>query len=260
MTRKTKETWKLGTADKDSGWEKEGETVGNSLGEIALVVGNNIYDLPVLENLAELNILHYGKMSDKDNNISISMSPFLHFGGFDKDDTQAVVSVHEAYINSDTNSFVKWVQNNGEGITVAIDDLTRLEGRMKASGSAIITTLGSGKTATETNKDNNDEMSSLQSIVVDVEQSAQKMMTLMSKWLGKPDPKLTLEIFKEFSIEGNELEELKHLQRDRMSGDISQETYLNELKSSKILKNQDFDVQAEIEKTAVIDFSEEEEN
>jgi hypothetical protein len=259
ITADVVEIYKKGTSESAEDYELEIE-YANELNEVNLIVGNNIYDLPALENLGELNMLHYQKVSDKDNNIHTANTPFLHFGGFGKDDVKAVVAVKEAYINSNTNAFIKWVEVSGEGISLAIDDIVKLEARMKAAGSDMTRGMGVAKTATESNSDKKDEMSTLQSIVTDVEQSAVKMINMMCRWQNKEEPELSLELFKDFNVEDRALEELKLLQKDLESGTISQETYLRELKSSKVLKNKDFDVEGELAKTAIIPFNPEAEN
>lgn len=258
-TRETIETYaqRVSTDSQTSGWILEG-TVTNGLGKVTLVIGNDLYDLPTLENLAELNMLHYSKSSDKDNNINMAMTPFLHFAGFDKDELKATVSVHNAYHSNNHQSSIQWVEVSGEGVTIAIEDLKNLEGKMSSYGNDIIT--AKVKTATEVKKDDNDEMSTLQSIVVDVENSAATMLSLMAEWLNIPDPELTLEIFKDFNSTDQALEELKLLQKDYFNDAITLETYLKELVIRKIIKAKDFDVETEakkIEDLKMLDFDDE---
>lgn len=246
-TRQNIETYaqRVSTDSKTSGWILE-STVTNGLGKVTLVIGNDLYDLPTLENLSELNMLHFSKSSDKDNNIHMAMTPFLQFKGYDPENTEAVVAVYNAYVNPNTSSDINWVEITGAGVTIAIEDLKNLEGKMSSYGNDIIT--AKVKTATEVKKDDNDEMSTLQAIVVDVENSAAIMLSLMAEWLSIPDPELTLEIFKDFNSTDQALEELKLLQKDYFNDAITLETYLKELVIRKIIKAKDFDVETETQK------------
>lgn len=253
------ETWRQVISDDSSEeWVLE-STSPNGLGKITLVIGNDLYDLPTLENLAELNMLHYSKASDKDNNIHMSLTPFLEFLGYDKDDTAAVISVYNAYVNDNTNASIKWVELTGEGITLAIEDLKNLESQMNAYGNDVITPQVA-KTATEKKIDNDDKMSTLQSIVVDVETSAAIMLSLMAEWLGLDDPQLKLEIFKDFNATDQALEELKLLQKDYLNDAITAETYLKELIIRKVIKSKDFNIKEELIKIetmkAIMNFGE----
>lgn len=252
-SRESIETWALREDNETHAetWFME-SVAPNGLGEISLVTGDSIYSLPVLENLAELNMLHFSKASDKDNNVHMALTPFLLFMAFDKDDIQATVSVHHAYSSESQYSDIKWVELGGEGISLSIEDLKNLESQMLAYGNDVITDKGSAKTATEKKIDNDDKMSTLQSIVVDVQNSAKVMLNMMARWLNIDEPNLTLEIFKDFNITDQALEELKLLQKDFMNYVITKETYLNELVIRKIIKSDDFDVVQEVANTEVV--------
>lgn len=255
-TREAKETWvQESAADSQSnGWVSE-STQPNSLGKIALIIGDNIYGLSKLENLAELNMQHFQKSSDKDNNIHTAMTPFLHFRGFETPQADVTVAVHQAYFSSDNKNMIEWVEADGEGVQIAIDDLINLERKMKVKTQDAVTSKNTSKTATEKKIDNSNEMSDLQAVVVSVQESGSKMLSLMAEWLGKPDPELSPVIYKDFNVADQAIEEIKVLQSARTNEDITQETLLKELHARKLIKNKDFDIGKEIAGTSlIIDF------
>lgn len=124
---------------------------------------------PVFLSLAELNVQHYQKRSDIENILHIVNVPFLFGKGFDKptadtangrpignkvpmpgDDKPALeIDVHNAILSSKDTADIKWVEHTGAAVSIALDDIKRLEARMKELGSSLFTSAGGDASATE---------------------------------------------------------------------------------------------------------------
>jgi hypothetical protein len=243
-TRDKIENWKKTSGKDNSGWILDNESP-NKIGKIFLVIGDSIYDLPELEDMAMMNGSHFRKMSDLDNITHVVNTPFLLFTGVNKDQVEAIVSVNRAYSFSSKDANIRWIQPDAGMISQSADELKAIEARLRVAGAEIITERKVTKTATESSAENRDKMSTLESIVNGVIENWKKIGAYMAELLGdKNPPEFNLWIFKDFNIASEALDEINLIMKSYLSNAISRETFLKELSRRKIMAD-DWDPEAE---------------
>ena len=239
---------------RESDGKKEGKewveltdlAVKNEIGVIPIQIGGEIEDTPPLEDLAMLNMSHFRKSSDKDNILHIANVPFPLFTGWDKDEVEAVVSVHSAYCTTNPDADIKWIEVVGAGIEQSIEDIQRLEAKMTVMGVDLLTEKKVVKTATQTNSEGSDRTSTLQAICTTVENTFEKELKIINLWMNrKPQKEGSLEVFKDFNISSRIEFELKVIEMAFANGAIDKERYLKELQSRNIF-NKDFVLEDEL--------------
>jgi len=222
------------------------ESVTNTIGVIPLVVCDDIDGKPVLEDLAHLNMSHFRKSSDIDNILHVSRVPYQLFTGFEQDEIEATVSVHNAYCSDNVNADIKWIEIAGTANANSAQDLEALEERMSVYGFDLISAGKVAKTATEASIETDADYSILQSVVKSVENSWPQIMHFASLWMNdKNPPDIGLEIFKDFNITQQVLEKAKLLLSIRMAGQMSQYRFLDAIRRLKI-HGDDFDINEEM--------------
>lgn len=242
-TRTSLEKW-YERKGENAGWIKE-ETLPNKLGEIALITGDSIYDLPELEDMAMMNGSHFRKMSDLDNITHIVNTPFLLFKGFNDKDVSGEVSVHRAYVTKNKDAAIEWIQARAETIKESADELKSIEARLRVAGAEIITERKVAKTATESSSEQRDKMSTLEAIVMNVIHNFKQVGQLWARYLGdKNPPEFNLVIFKDFNITAEALEEINLIMKAYLSGGMTRLTFLKELSRRKIMAD-DWDPEEE---------------
>tara|TARA_R100001143_G_scaffold61969_1_gene64060 strand:- start:24250 stop:25626 length:1377 start_codon:yes stop_codon:yes gene_type:complete len=222
-----KETWQL-VKDKSG---------PNQIGVVPLAVCGELDDRPILEGLAHLNMSHFRKKSDLDNIIHLSCVPILHMAGFEKGDfSEKEISVSNAFVSSEKDSVIKWVEVQGTAIEQARHDIERTEAQMSVYGFEIVSEKQVQKTATETVKDDSDDTSVLQAVCTSVENTFDEIMEFASMYTGKPVPDdLRIQIFKDFNISYQVYQKIRALLDLRVAGEISRPTFHKELDRLKFL-------------------------
>jgi hypothetical protein len=226
------------TKDKDGKetWQNI-SNLTNAIEAVPLVVCGELDDRPILEGLAHLNMSHFRKKSDLDNIIHLSCVPILHMAGFEKDDfSEKEISVSNAFVSSEKDSVIKWVEVQGTAIEQARHDIERTEAQMSVYGFEIVSEKQVQKTATETVKDDSDDTSVLQAVCTSVENTFDEIMQFASMYTGKPVPDdLRIQIFKDFNISYQVYQKIRALLDLRTAGEISRPTFHKELDRLKFL-------------------------
>lgn len=237
---------------------EEGEFVGpdgNRINEIPLIplyIGQTGFfrAKPVLTDLAYLNQAHLQVSSDLRNSLHYSSIPLLTVAGVPKEELEQQIVSSSAVMYAFTNpaATMKWVELTGGSTGENLKYLEKIEEQMDAlSIQPLVNRQVVSMTATQAAMQQEDEISELEGYAAHASRVFTKAIQYMEWWDGqKPST--------EIKLQGNfELNQNKELRADalagaRNSGDISHETYLEELKKLGIL-SENLDIAAEIQKT-----------
>lgn len=200
---------------------------------------------PSLIDLAFMNVLHWQSSSDQENILHVARVPILFGSGFlDDDDIEIGAS---RWVKGPEGSSLAFVEHSGAAIQAGRDSLEDLENRMRVMGAEILVRDPNRVTATQKILDSDEATSELQDMVTRYEDFLAQCYVLTAEWLGE-DPESavgTIDIFKDFGISSGAFDESNALLQARLSRQITQETYLREIKRRGLIGD-DVDVEAEV--------------
>ncbi len=201
-----------------------------------------------LNELAEVNIEHFQSDSDQRNGLHYTRFPFLAMTGLSQQEMDEPVVIGPSHFLRSTNPDAKfyWCEHSGESLAIGDKDLERLEMRMQILGSQPLTQKSGNQTATGKAIDQANNDSDAQIWVRNTEQGLYNAFGLAAQWVGQKLPeKFSVDIFNEFSLAAGTIDDMKVLQQSRLSGDLTRESYLYEMKRRGLLA-ETFDIAAEI--------------
>ena len=203
---------------------------------------------PKFEDLADLNILHWQSQSDQQNILHVARVPILFGSGFhDEDDIEIGSS---RWIKGPEGSDLKYVEHSGAAIEAGRQSIEDLENQMRIMGAEILVRDPAKVTATQKVLDTDEALSDLENGVVRFEDAMAQAYDLTNRWLGdSPDAVGEIDIFKDFGISAQAFEETQILLQTRLAKQITQETFLMELKRRGLIGD-DVDVPVEVQLTA----------
>ena len=223
------------------GWVPERQGVPITLGTVALVTiyGQRTGFLtckPPLEDLAFLNLRHWQSQSDQDNILHVVRVPLLFFAGFsEKDLGMVAIGPNRAIYHQKTDAQVSFVEHSGAGIAAGRQDTQDLEARMAVMGADLLVRRPGNETATAKAIDTAESISDLQAMVRNLEAGLEQAFGLAAQWLKIGDPQVQVDINQDFGLSLREAGDLDHLLKARLSGQITQATYLAEAKRRGVL-------------------------
>lgn len=192
-----------------------------------------------LEDLAFLNLRHYQSQSDQDTALHYARVPFLLFAGFNANDIEQTLAANNAYASSNPAAKIEWVEPTGSALEQGFKDLDRLEARMDVFGAELLVQRPGNETATAKVLDAGEKVSDLQSMVISLETALERGYELAAKWLGLPAAPVQITLFRDFGLSLKDAKEIDALLKARLQGDISRETFLNELSRRGLIDDLD---------------------
>jgi hypothetical protein len=149
---------------------------------------------PPLLDLAELNIEHWRKRSDLNNILHICNVPFLLAKGFDtvmdphtgRPAEALEINIRKAIITSKPDASIEWVMHSGSTIAVAMQDLERLEARMQALASTLVTGRSGNPTATATAINAAEANAELKQMALSLQDACNAALYFTAYYLGLP--------------------------------------------------------------------------
>lgn len=200
---------------------------------------------PPLEDLADLNVAHWQSQSDQRNILHVARVPILFWAGKNDDDV-LVVGPNSVARSSDPGAKLEWVEHSGQAIGAGDTDLKNLEQQMQTQGLALLIATPGGKTATGENLDNEKENSPLAMMANALGDAIEASFGFMAQYANLGDGgSVTVNTDFGVTMDGVTVQQLLDM---RNSGQISQETFLNEMKRRDVL-SESVEVEAEIERT-----------
>jgi hypothetical protein len=204
---------------------------------------------PLLQDIAYLNVAHWQSDSDQRNILHIARIPILFATGFGDDDSQVTIEIgSNTFARAPKGATLEYVEHTGKGIESGVRDLKDLEERIQMLGMELLVRRPQGNvTATARTLDQAEADSELGLIAKELENALNHMLDLFGRWLGLGDDGGgSVEVFKDFGIESEDLQDVDLLLRSRMAGEISQMTFWTEIKRRGLLSD-DFNPTTEID-------------
>jgi len=198
-----------------------------------------------LEKLADLNIAHWQSASDQRNILHKARVPVFFMKGMQAD--EAVIGANSALVSQSEHADAKWIEHNGAAIGAGRDDLQDLEMRMQVLGLELLIAKTGNHTATGEAIDAAKMTTPLAMMANSLEDALETALGYMAKYLGLADGG-SLKVNTDFGVGLLRQVDLDFLLKSVNTGQISQETFLTEVKRRGVLMD-DFSVDDEIERT-----------
>ncbi len=205
---------------------------------------------PPLLEIAHLNVTHWQSDSDQRHILHVARVPILFGSGLgdnERGDFEIQVGPN-TMTRGPQGSTLEYVEHTGNSIESGQNDLETLEARIAKLGLNMILKRPSGDvTATARALDQSEADSPLGMFARHLEKQLEKMFDLFGLILNLgEDSGGSLTVYKDFSITMRDGEDIKALADMRTRGDISLQTYWDELKRRNLLGD-DFDPEDEID-------------
>ena len=215
--------------------------------------GDPMVGHPCLNELAEVNCVHYQSYADQRIGLHYGRFTMLYMTGVtpEEADTPTVIGANRVHKFTNPEAKIQYAECTGKAFEVGEKDLDRLEKQMEWLGLQPLMQRSGNQTATGQALDQANNESDMQSWVRAVETAYEEAFRKAARIVKKNLPEdFSIDIFNEFTLSGRAVEDIKILQADRMNGNITQKTYLSELKRRGVL-GETFDVDGEIAAVAV---------
>lgn len=137
---------------------------------------------PPLYNLAKLNIRHFQIFTDTGHSAHLASVPMLKFLGFDQDEVKKVaISANRAITSSNPDASVDYLDYKGDGVTVNMSLMDKLELKMAEMGLNFISETKT-MTATESQIQISQKQSKMNGFVRALKDSVELMLQYAAKY------------------------------------------------------------------------------
>jgi hypothetical protein len=222
-----------------------------SIGRIPLVTyytGKTCYMAakPPLLDLAHLNVLHWQSSSDQEHILHFIRFPLLHGAGFAQDQKDIEIGPNRMIISEDAQAKLTFVEHTGAAVDSGRKAILDIEQKMETMGGQLLTQRSGDSTATAAALDTAKINSALHDMVRRLENAMQQAFGLMMLWAKMPaDTVGGVNINEDFGLSLISGKDEDTLLKSRLSGELSRESYLTELKRRNVLRNE-LDVEEEM--------------
>ena len=190
---------------------------------------------PPLRDLAHLNVEHWQSSSDQGNILHYARVPLLLASGFGEGDLFEI-GPNRVIQHPDTQATLSYVEHSGRAISAGRDSIQDIQDRMRVLGMELMVGQRTGSmTATERALDQAQFDSELAGMVRSLESSLEDALGLMGAWAGMADVTDGVDIHQDFGISLRDVSDVDSLLKSRAAGDLSQATFLAELKRRGLL-------------------------
>ncbi len=212
-------------------WELFGEPTISGLTEITVVPfyanrAGFFKAKPLLDDLADVNIAHWQSQSDQRNILHFARVPILFAAGRPEEDGPLVISAGMATVSSNPDAKLEWVEHSGSAIGAGRQDLKDLEFQMEAHGLQLL--VAQSQSATGATLDAAKETSILAMTADALKDTLEQALIWMAQY-GGLDASVEVKVNKEFGAGMMTAQELQLLLTAVNTGQLSRETFLNEL-------------------------------
>lgn len=198
---------------------------------------------PPLEDLADVNIAHWQSQSDQRNILHMARVPILFGAGFAADDTIEISSA-KAVIATDPAAKLSFVEHSGAAIEAGRTDLKDLEFQMETFGLQLLVQRAQGQSATGEALDAAKETTTLAMLADGLKATLDRALGWMAEYGGLGEAPAVV-VNKDFGATAYSQADLQVLLSAVTTGQISQATFLGELKRRGLLADE-VDPEAEI--------------
>jgi hypothetical protein len=181
--------------------------------------------LPLLDDLADINIAHWQSQSDQRNILHYARVPILFGAGVSGDITIGAVS---ATLSDDPNAKLQWVEHSGKAIEAGRQDLKDLEFQMETFGLQLLTPRSGAQSATGEMLDANKETSILAMTADQLQDALEQALQWMCDYASlSASP--TAQVNKDFGVTMLGAQEVAALLTAVRDGVLSQDTAIREM-------------------------------
>ena len=199
---------------------------------------------PPLDDLAWLNSAHWQSSSDQRNILHIARVPLLYGKGWIKEDADNVqIGSARMIMNGDPNAALSYVEISGGSIAAGRQDLKDLEDAMTLVSMEPLMPRTGNPTATARALDEAKGNCALQSWSLNLQNTLNEAFEFAGRWINQ-DIIANVAVNTDFGLTLEESENIKTLYATRQGGDLSQQTFWEELKRRNVLSDE-FDAERE---------------
>lgn len=204
---------------------------------------------PPLLELAHLNKKHWQSQSDQDNILHVARVPMLMISGIDDAAFELKVGTSSA-TKLPTGGDMKWVEHTGTAIEAGRMALQDLEDQMRVAGAKLLQKdKQSTKTATQAEEEAAQEMSPLQTMAGQLEDTLDQALQYFALWKGESEGG-HIKVNGNFDVDFAPETTLPLLLNMAAQGRLSDETLFNEYKRRGVVSD---DIEWEIERQKIAD-------
>ncbi len=204
---------------------------------------------PPLLELAHLNKKHWQSQSDQDNILHVARVPMLMISGIDDDAFELKVGTSSA-TKLPTGGDMKWVEHTGAAIEAGRKSLEDLEDQMRIAGAKLLQKdKQSTKTATQAEEEAAQEMSPLQTMAGQLEDTLDQVLQYFALWKGEKEGG-HVKVNGNFDVDFAPETTLPLLLNMATQGRLSDETLFNEYKRRGVVSD---DIDWAVEKQKIAD-------
>lgn len=204
---------------------------------------------PPLLELAHLNKKHWQSQSDQDNILHVARVPMLMISGIDDDAFELKVGTSSA-TKLPTGGDMKWVEHTGTAIEAGRKSLEDLEDQMRIAGAKLLQKdKQSTKTATQAEEEAAQEMSPLQTMAGQLEDTLDQVLQYFALWKGEKEGG-HVKVNGNFDVDFAPETTLPLLLNMATQGRLSDETLFNEYKRRGVVSD---DIEWAVEKQKIAD-------
>jgi len=187
---------------------------------------------PMLE-MAHLNVKHWQSQSDQDDILHVCRVPILVVSGIDDDSFSMTIGASAA-VKLPTGANAFFVEHSGGGVGAGRTSLEDLKEEMRQAGAELLVIQAAAITATQVSSENSVGMCALQRIVQGTEDALDQVLQYCALWINQAEGG-HVTIFNDFGATSLAEAGAQLLLQMRLSGDLSKETLLSEIKRRGIL-------------------------
>jgi hypothetical protein len=208
---------------------------------------------PPYYDLAELNVQHWQSSSDQRNVLRMSRFAVFSATGITDDERKRIKIGPSVFVSSEkTDAKFSFVEHSGAAIAAGERDLKILEDQMQMLGTRPFVERTSRSTATGKMIDTSASDTDIQTWVRILEAHIALCFNFADRWMNTArEISLTkdqkFDVNNDFGVISRSASDLPALNSARATGNLSRETYLNELKRRGTLSNS-LDVEDEIDR------------
>jgi hypothetical protein len=142
---------------------------------------------PPLLELAHLNVKHWQSQSDQDNILHVARVPMLSISGIDDDTWELKVGTANA-TKLPKDGKMEWVEHTGASIEAGRTSLIDLEDQMRVAGAKLLQKDKQAvKTATQAEEEAAQEMSPLQTMAGQLEDTLDQLLQFFAEFTGEQE-------------------------------------------------------------------------
>lgn len=187
--------------------------------------------------LAFLNVKHWQQQSDQDNLMHVARVPILALTGYEEDEKKKfqLVVGSSAAVKLPAGAELKYVEHTGEAINAGKQQLDDLKEEMRQSGASMLVLQPGEITATQVEHEAAPARCALERMVLMFEDSINLALSYTAMYINEANGGGTAKVFNDFGAATLAEASAELLLKSRVAGEISGETYFEELKRRGIV-------------------------